>query len=192
MKYWIDTEFIAKPYTIDLVSVGIVAEDGREFYAESSDVDWSKANPWMQENVRPQLDGKGVSREDISYRLRAFTPCSGAIFRLTTGSDSCGYSGASRNCRSTIRSSASTSNNGRLNWAIRSCRDSRAPSITHCLTRDRRRRPGRFWPASIPREKSDAPSAASTRERTSRGTGSPGERLGDIEITPFVMCDIPR
>jgi hypothetical protein len=73
MKYWIDTEFIAKPHTIDLVSVGIVAEDGREFYAESSDVDWSKANPWMQENVRPQLDGKGVSREDISYRLRAFT-----------------------------------------------------------------------------------------------------------------------
>lgn len=73
MKYWIDTEFIAKPYTIDLVSVGIVAEDGREFYAESSDVDWSKANPWMQENVRPQLDGKGMSREHISYGLRAFT-----------------------------------------------------------------------------------------------------------------------
>ena len=73
MKYWIDTEFIAKPYTIDLVSVGIVAEDGREFYAESSDVDWSKANPWMQENVRPQLDGNGMSREAISYGLRAFT-----------------------------------------------------------------------------------------------------------------------
>ena len=73
MKYWIDTEYIAKPYTIDLVSVGIVAEDGREFYAESSDVDWSKANPWMQENVRPQLEGNAVSREAISYRLRAFT-----------------------------------------------------------------------------------------------------------------------
>jgi hypothetical protein len=35
IKYWIGAEFIAKPYTIDLVSVGIVAEDGREFYAES-------------------------------------------------------------------------------------------------------------------------------------------------------------
>ena len=57
-KYWIDTEFIAKPYTIDLVSIGIAAEDGREFYAESSDVGWSKANPWMQENVRPPLDGR--------------------------------------------------------------------------------------------------------------------------------------
>ena len=47
MKYWIDTEFIAKPFAIDLVSIGLVAEDGREFYAESSEVDWSKASPWM-------------------------------------------------------------------------------------------------------------------------------------------------
>ena len=42
MKYWIDTEFIAIPYIIDLISIGLVAEDGREFYAESSEVDWSK------------------------------------------------------------------------------------------------------------------------------------------------------
>ena len=35
MKYWLDTEFIERPYSIDLISVGLVAEDGREFYAES-------------------------------------------------------------------------------------------------------------------------------------------------------------
>jgi hypothetical protein len=58
MKYWMDTEFIARPYTIDLISTGLVAEDGREFYAESSEVDWSKASLWTLENVRPQLDGK--------------------------------------------------------------------------------------------------------------------------------------
>ena len=73
MKYWLDTEFIAHPFTIDLVSIGLVAENGREFYAESSEVDWSKANPWTLENVRPQLDGKGMSREYISYALRNFT-----------------------------------------------------------------------------------------------------------------------
>ena len=73
MKYWIDTEFIAKPFTIDLVSIGLVAEDGREFYAESSELDWSKASPWMLENVRPQLEGKGMSLEEISYALRVFT-----------------------------------------------------------------------------------------------------------------------
>ena len=31
MKYWMDTEFIERPYTIDLISIGLVAEDGREF-----------------------------------------------------------------------------------------------------------------------------------------------------------------
>jgi hypothetical protein len=44
LKYWIDTEFIERPYTIDLISIGLIAEDGREFYAESSEVDWSKAS----------------------------------------------------------------------------------------------------------------------------------------------------
>jgi hypothetical protein len=36
VKYWIDTEFIERPYTIDLISVGLVAEDGRELYAETA------------------------------------------------------------------------------------------------------------------------------------------------------------
>ncbi len=73
MKYWFDTEFIERPFTIDLISIGIVAEDGREFYAESSEVDWSKASLWTLENVRPQLDGKAMPREDIGYALRDFT-----------------------------------------------------------------------------------------------------------------------
>ena len=73
MKYWIDTEFIARPYTIDLISIGLVAEDGREFYAESSEVDWSKAGLWTLQNVRPQLDGNGMGRVEIGYAVRKFT-----------------------------------------------------------------------------------------------------------------------
>ena len=72
MKYWIDTEFIARPYTIDLISIGLVAEDRREFYAESSEVDWSKASLWTLENVRSQLEGKGMKREEIGYAKAAF------------------------------------------------------------------------------------------------------------------------
>jgi hypothetical protein len=72
MKYWIDTEFIEHPCTIDLISIGLVAEDGREFYAESSEVDWTKASQWTHETVRPQLEGKGMSREDIGYAVRRF------------------------------------------------------------------------------------------------------------------------
>ncbi len=73
MRYWIDTEFVAKPFALDLVSIGLVGEDGREFYAESSEVEWSKASPWTLENVRPRLDGRGMPRDDISYALRDFT-----------------------------------------------------------------------------------------------------------------------
>jgi hypothetical protein len=73
MKYWIDTEFIARPFAIDLVSIAVVAENGREFYAESNEADWSKASPWLLRHVRPQLTGNAMSREEISYALRAFT-----------------------------------------------------------------------------------------------------------------------
>ena len=73
VKYWIDTEFIAKPCSLDLISVGLVAEDGREFYAESNEVDWTRANLFTLETVRPQLSGKGMTREDIGYAIRRFT-----------------------------------------------------------------------------------------------------------------------
>ena len=72
MKYWIDTEFIERPYTIDLISVGLAAEDGREFYAESSEVDWTKASEWTLQTVRPQLEGPGMVREEIGYAVRRF------------------------------------------------------------------------------------------------------------------------
>ncbi len=73
MKYWIDTEFIERPFTIDLISVGLVAEDGKEFYAESSEVDWAKASQWTLQTVRPQLSGKAtMTREYIGYAVREF------------------------------------------------------------------------------------------------------------------------
>ena len=72
MKYWFDTEFITRPQVLDLISIGMVAEDGREFYAESNEVDWSKSSVWALEHVKPQLDGDGMSRERIGYALRDF------------------------------------------------------------------------------------------------------------------------
>jgi hypothetical protein len=72
MKYWIDTEFIERPYSIDLISLALVAEDGREFYAESSEVDWSRASDWTLQHVRPQLEGGATPREEIGYAVRRF------------------------------------------------------------------------------------------------------------------------
>lgn len=62
MKYFLDTEFHEykkKPLfgkavdTIELISIGIVAEDGREFYAISKEFDVKAAwkNNWLRENV---------------------------------------------------------------------------------------------------------------------------------------------
>ena len=41
MKYFLDTEFSERGpmWPIQLISIGIVAEDGREFYAHSEDYD---------------------------------------------------------------------------------------------------------------------------------------------------------
>lgn len=57
MRFWFDTEFIEDGRTIDLISIGVVAEDGRTYYAESSECDLSRANPWVKQNVLPHLRG---------------------------------------------------------------------------------------------------------------------------------------
>lgn len=51
MKYFIDTEFIEKPNTIQLISIGIVAEDGSEYHAVSSEYNFDDASDWVKENV---------------------------------------------------------------------------------------------------------------------------------------------
>ncbi len=55
MKYFFDTEFIEDDKTIDLLSIGIVAEDGREFYAENAEADRAQASDWVKQNVFPHL-----------------------------------------------------------------------------------------------------------------------------------------
>lgn len=54
-KYYLDTEFIEDGRTIDLISIGIVSEDGREFYVLNADCDWSRADNWVRNNVLSSL-----------------------------------------------------------------------------------------------------------------------------------------
>ncbi len=56
MKYFYDTEFIEDGKTIDLISIGIQAEDGREYYAISTEFDANKASNWVRENVLAKLE----------------------------------------------------------------------------------------------------------------------------------------
>jgi hypothetical protein len=57
MRYFMDTEFIESgPHNpIELISIGIVAEDGRSIYAVSSEFNQDDANDWVKENVLTQL-----------------------------------------------------------------------------------------------------------------------------------------
>ena len=51
MKIFMDTEFTGLHQNTTLISIGIVTEDNRYFYAELNDYDKSQVNSWLQENV---------------------------------------------------------------------------------------------------------------------------------------------
>lgn len=51
MKYFLDTEFIEKPGSIQLISLGLICEDGREYKAISNQYHYSDASVWVKKNV---------------------------------------------------------------------------------------------------------------------------------------------
>lgn len=55
MKYFLDCEFIDDGITIDLISIGIVCEDGRELYLQSLDIMVASIPIWVWSNVIPHL-----------------------------------------------------------------------------------------------------------------------------------------
>lgn len=60
-KFFYDTEFIEDGRTIDLISIGIVADDGREYYAVAREVTQGRLerrirrHDWLMANVVPSL-----------------------------------------------------------------------------------------------------------------------------------------
>ncbi|NLU82898.1 polyadenylate-specific 3'-exoribonuclease AS [Rhodococcus sp. HNM0569] len=76
MRYFYDCEFIEDGHTIDLVSIGVVAEDGREYYAVSTEFDPARAGTWVRRNVLPKLPSPAAaewkSRARIRDELHAF------------------------------------------------------------------------------------------------------------------------
>lgn len=73
MKIFFDTEFIEDGRTIDLVSIGLVREDGKELYMVSSEFDESKADAWVRENVLYHLEpGDRRLRRQIASAIHAF------------------------------------------------------------------------------------------------------------------------
>ena len=80
-RFFYDTEFIEDGRTIDLVSIGVVDETGREFYAVSTEFDPARAIPWVRRNVLDQLpppaDRAWRSRQRIREDLLSFLTAPG-------------------------------------------------------------------------------------------------------------------
>ncbi|HEY2172453.1 MAG TPA: polyadenylate-specific 3'-exoribonuclease AS [Mycobacteriales bacterium] len=76
MRFFYDCEFIEDGITIELVSIGVVDEGGREFYAVSTEFDPDRAIPWVRDHVLPKLpspaDRAWRSRRKIRDDLFAF------------------------------------------------------------------------------------------------------------------------
>ena len=76
MKYFLDTEFNEDGRTIDLISIALVCEDGREFYAINRDAELHRVNDWVRKNVLPHLPSYGSTlwkpRREIAHALTMF------------------------------------------------------------------------------------------------------------------------
>lgn len=51
MRIYFDTEFTGLHKNTTLISIGLVSEDGKKFYAEFTDYDKSQVNDWIKDNV---------------------------------------------------------------------------------------------------------------------------------------------
>jgi len=56
LKYFLNTEYIDEGVTLDVISIGISAEDGREYYVISTEFDPSHANEMVRTAVLPVLE----------------------------------------------------------------------------------------------------------------------------------------
>lgn len=69
MRYFLDTEFIEDGYTIDLISIGIVAEDDTYYYAQNASAKFQLAGDFVSRSVLPQL-----THFDMGTRTRNCKP----------------------------------------------------------------------------------------------------------------------
>lgn len=73
MKIWFDTEFIDTGSTIELISIGMVREDGKTYYAENAQCHLNNAGDWVKEHVIKLLTGPTKHRSLIAYEVKAFS-----------------------------------------------------------------------------------------------------------------------
>lgn len=73
MKLFFDTEFTGLHKETTLISIGIVSEDGRKFYAEFSDYDKEQCDDWIKDNVIKHMYVHAEKRNIIDFGTRSAT-----------------------------------------------------------------------------------------------------------------------
>ena len=73
MRFWFDTEFLEDGKTIELISIGVVSEDNREYYAETPlSKELATSTEWLARHVAPFLTGHIHPRRKIANDLLSF------------------------------------------------------------------------------------------------------------------------
>lgn len=90
-RVFLDTEF-TDFVNIDLISIGLVASDGSEFYGENLDFDKSLSSFWVKDNIYPLLNASkyGMKRSELSARLWQWfddLPCEFVIITIDYQTD---------------------------------------------------------------------------------------------------------
>jgi hypothetical protein len=83
MNVYYDTEFHEDGHTIDLISIGMVRADGKEFYAVSKDADYSRVlkNEWLMKNVMSSIDHELVMSPNFIEPVEMFVTDPAAMTR---------------------------------------------------------------------------------------------------------------
>ena len=73
-KVFFDTEFTGLHQNTTLISIGLISECGKTFYAEFNDYDFKQIDDWLKENVIDNLQYNGIfqkldeTKNSISYK----------------------------------------------------------------------------------------------------------------------------
>lgn len=71
MKLWLDCEYYEYDGMIDLISIGVVREDDRTYYAEVVR-DAARDSMWLKQHVHPKLNGLQLTKDVIARELVEF------------------------------------------------------------------------------------------------------------------------
>lgn len=73
MKIFFDTEFTGLHQNTTLISIGMIAEDGRKLYRELNDYDKNQIEPWLEDNVIANLNNTNpINTEQLRKAVENF------------------------------------------------------------------------------------------------------------------------